>query len=416
MEGTFACPECGQDVRITGLAPGRRVLCSFCGQVLEVPFLPRATSDWKRKRFTRPRWFVWGCFGLGLLTLTAMTAGLTRFLGHRRNSQHAHAVQGLLVDSRAKEKSGKLGPALVDLDAALDLARQSPGVVIEGVAQAYEHRPELAKRDALVVLESLIATASTAFPLGQWLDLVARVERDRDLEPIVPRVREAFRNRVTEFIDAELAAISGTNLAEQATAAFDRCDRLAQLIEQLEPTPRADRRAQAFRQATRLVAARGVVTDVPRGEFVLGSQTTYENVMLPLVSKTLSSKGYLPYRPTSPWREAWQKAAFRFTLRVKERQEGNYLSSQNRMTRIEVDLNLDRRERQGWAAVWGTMPSARTQAPLPNLPAFLSGRAAASEERTAEFEKLLYNDARGRIDEKVSLALSLLPPCSPATP
>ncbi len=47
------------------------------------------------------------------------------------------------------------------------------------------------------------------------------------------------------------------------------------------------------------------------------------------------------------------------------------------------------------------MPTARSTVPLPKLPAYVSNRLAISPERSDEVEKLLYDDARGQIDEQV---------------
>jgi hypothetical protein len=52
--------------------------------------------------------------------------------------------------------------------------------------------------------------------------------------------------------------------------------------------------------------------------------------------------------------------------------------------------------------------------PLPKLPAYLSGRVAISQERSAEMEKLLYDDARLQIHDKVARALTNMPDCPAA--
>ena len=76
MDGSFACPECGSSVEVAGLAPGRQVRCGFCNRLLEVPYLPRAAeSAWKRRRFARPRWFVWACVALGLVSVASLGTG-----------------------------------------------------------------------------------------------------------------------------------------------------------------------------------------------------------------------------------------------------------------------------------------------------------------------------------------------------
>ena len=53
--------------------------------------------------------------------------------------------------------------------------------------------------------------------------------------------------------------------------------------------------------------------------------------------------------------------------------------------------------------IWQTSPTARSTVPLPKLPAYLSSRLAISPERSEEFERLLYDNARGQIDDKFRL-------------
>jgi hypothetical protein len=87
--------------------------------------------------------------------------------------------------------------------------------------------------------------------------------------------------------------------------------------------------------------------------------------------------------------------------------EGNYLSSENRLTRIEARLTLS----SGKQPVWKTTPTARSTVPLPKLSAYVASRVAASRERSEEFEKMLYADARAQIDDKFGFALSNMPAC-----
>ena len=91
------------------------------------------------------------------------------------------------------------------------------------------------------------------------------------------------------------------------------------------------------------------------------------------------------------------------------RWDANYLSSENRLTRIEARLSLTSRVK----SVWQTMPTALTTVPMPGLPAYLARSVAASPARREEFERLLYDNARGQIDGKFSQALSNMPPCCP---
>jgi hypothetical protein len=99
------------------------------------------------------------------------------------------------------------------------------------------------------------------------------------------------------------------------------------------------------------------------------------------------------------------------SLEVSEQQEGTYLASENRLTRIDARLKLFK---NGFE-IWNTTPSARTRVPLPNLPAYLSARVALSPVRIEEIEHLLREDARLQIIEKIMLALGHLPHSEPAT-
>ncbi len=178
--------------------------------------------------------------------------------------------------------------------------------------------------------------------------------------------------------------------------------------------PPASRPSTEVRRETealveRLVETHGVSLETPRGDFVHGSFETYRATLVPMLAKALEAKGYLPFRESSPWKSAWQKAMYHMRLEVSERREGNYLSTENRLTRIEARLSLTSSRK----LVWQTIPTARTTVPLPNLPVFLSSRLASRSERTDECEHLLYENARGQIDEKFGYALSNLPACCP---
>jgi hypothetical protein len=98
---------------------------------------------------------------------------------------------------------------------------------------------------------------------------------------------------------------------------------------------------------------------------------------------------------------------YHLRVEVSERREGNYLSTENRLTRIESHLKLT----AGPRIVWETMPSARSSVPLPGLPAYQVTRAELKRERSEELERLLYQDARGQIEAKFSQALGSMPAC-----
>jgi hypothetical protein len=96
-------------------------------------------------------------------------------------------------------------------------------------------------------------------------------------------------------------------------------------------------------------------------------------------------------------------------LEVSERYEGNYFSTENRLTRIGAQLTLSSPRGE----VWRVTPTARTTVPLPGLSAYHSRRLAVRRDRSEELERLLYEDARGQMDGRFGQALTNMPACCP---
>jgi hypothetical protein len=408
MDGSFACPECGSEVEVEGLAPGRQVRCGFCDRLLEVPYLPRApVATWKRRRFERAAWVRWAWMAVAVVAVTGVAIGGFRFFRRQYRSAREGSIKKLLDSSRDNEQAGRLDLALIDLDAALDLARRSGPSVHLPIEQAEKRRTDLARREAQSSLDSLVRHGPQSFPLGEWLNLLARARKDPDLRALAPAFEEEFRGVVQRQATFELGSARRSFDSGQVVASLQACDRIARLLPHLPPGIGAEVRSETEALVERLVATHGVALETQRGDFVLGSFETYRATLTPLLVKALEAKGYLPYRESSPWRSAWQKAMYHMRLEVSERREGNYLSTENRLTRIEARLTLSTSRK----LVWQTIPTARTIVPLPNLPVYLSSRLAAQPERSQECERLLYENARGQIDEKFGYALSNMPAC-----
>jgi len=408
MEGSFACPECGTSVELAGLAPGRQVRCPFCHRLLEVPYLPRAGDDhWKRRRFRRPTWVVWAWAVLGIAGAIILSAGALVVLKRHRHSSLERSIHQLLESSRRHESAGRLTEALLDLDAALEMACKADAPVVGSVGEHRHRREDLAKRDARSVVDRLNHAASRPFPLGDWLNLLTRADKDPDLKGMVPEIRDQFQSSLERSIVAELASARKLMEAGQIVAALGACDQSATLIKHLTPSASARLRRDAEDLVSQLVIWHGVSIELPEGEFTFGSQSAYVKEFLPILVQALEAKGYLPYRESSPWKALWDRAQYRVHLRVVEQLEGDYLSSANRLTRIVAHLTLSSRGQ----VKWQTSPTARSTVPLPKLSALLAGRVASSDHRSEEFERMLYADARGHIDEKVGFALSNMPPC-----
>ena len=160
MEGSFACPECGTPVEIHGLAPGRQVRCNFCNRLLEVPYLPRAAdSPWRRRRFNRPRWLPWVWAAVVVLFGAIIIAGGAIFFSQQWHSSEDRSISHLVESSRQQEANGAFGPALVDLDAAIDVARRAGPRYIPRLEVWRKARAALAQRDVKSVIDRLRSDA-----------------------------------------------------------------------------------------------------------------------------------------------------------------------------------------------------------------------------------------------------------------
>jgi hypothetical protein len=410
MRGSFACPECGGIVKLRGLAPGRQVRCRFCQQLLEIPFLPRVpAASGKRRGSGWPKWVVWAWSAVGLALAVILVWGSLRYWRKHQQSVLETSIHKLIESSHAQEHAGHLNEALIDLDAMLELAQKASESHREMWEAQRKRRQDLARREVEETLDRLVRHGPSSFPLGNWLNLIARSEHDLDLESLKPRVVQRFRSVIGQYVDAELSSARRSFDSGQVVVALQSCDRIATLLVHLDPDRQQARRHETEELVTRLLARRGVVVEPTHGDFVFGSESSYTSSLVPVAVKALEAKAYLPYRARSPWADLWKHAMYRLEIHVSEHQEGFYPSSQSRLTLIRVHLVLTAHGVQKWQ----TFPGARARVPLPNLPTYQSGGLAFQSERSEEFERLLYKDALGQADEKVGLALTNLPACPP---
>jgi hypothetical protein len=106
--------------------------------------------------------------------------------------------------------------------------------------------------------------------------------------------------------------------AGQVVRSLRSCDRIARLLEHLGPESQQAIRRQTEELVIQLLSTHGVVIEPPHGEFVFGSQSSYVSTLVPVLIKALESKGYLPYRESSPWRALWSHAHYHLRLDVSE--------------------------------------------------------------------------------------------------
>jgi len=411
IDDIFNCPECGTAVAITGLAPGRQVRCGFCDRLLEIPYLPRVLkTDWRRRRFGRPRWVAWAWGAIGLAVVVVLTASIVRFLERRERANLERSIADLVTASEIAQSDGDLSKALIDLDAAIHLQAGSRDAEADRLQDLKQRRLELNQREAGASLDRLKHRDEAAFPIGDWLNLQARVDADKQLKALVPVVRKALRQSLGQRIDALIQQAEKASGSDNWAEAIQACESSSTLVSHL---PAADQPAIRKRLETivdGLIGSRGILVDATRTQQLATQGSRASPLKLPFIDRALTSKGYLPQPDSSAWRDHWTKSPYRIKLELSERFEGTYLGSQNRLTRVEGRIVLMWHDQP----FWETRPVAKAPVPLPNLSAYASGHLALHSQRSEEFEKLLRDRANSMIDDKLIFALRNMPACGQA--
>jgi len=342
------------------------------------------------------------------LFVAILTAGSARFVNRQLSSSKERSINSLIESSRQHQTNGAFGTGLIDLDAAIEMAHRAGPAYVARLDLWRKERAALARRDANSVVEGLLRAHSPEFPLGDWLNLIVRAKRDPDLATLRSPIDGQFQTALGRQVNEDLAAARQAADSGHVLSSLSLCERIAALLDHLAPTTKSRVRTDTRELVNRLVSTRGVTIAPPRGEFVFGSKN-YVAAMLPVLDNALQAKGFLPYRDSYHWRHEWTHALYHLSLDVSERLEGSYLSSPNRLTRIEARLSVTASGPSDWH--WRTNPTALSTVPLPNLPAYLSSRLAMSRERSDEMERLLYDNARAQIQDKFSHALNNMPVC-----
>jgi hypothetical protein len=81
MDGVFACPKCGYELKSKGLNAGRRVRCDWCESWVEVPFLPRVVPRHRRKRAMRWVYRAWA--GVAILAVILLPLSASKWMHAR---------------------------------------------------------------------------------------------------------------------------------------------------------------------------------------------------------------------------------------------------------------------------------------------------------------------------------------------
>jgi hypothetical protein len=413
MEGGFACPECGCQIRLAGLSPGRQVRCDWCRSWVEVPFIPRADQIKKMRRgrhSSRRRWPVWAWVAVTVLVAAIAVAGTRRVVRSQWQKAETEAVARLVEESREAEAAGRLGDALAALEGALTItARLKPPP--PGLDELRRARDRLARREVEAQLAELDAGACPGDPgraVGLALTLQARAQKDEALAGLDAAIAATLERLRLRWVEADAASAESADAHGQPGKALDLCQRQYTTADDLSPTPRKLWQSRATALARRVIARHGTILEPIRGQFTLGTPAAYAGLFDPTLTAALRREGYLP-RPSNPlWEDLWSTLApYRVSLEINESQEDTYLQSANQLSVIDGKLTLSRQGER----IWHEMPVARSQIPLPGLPAYLASRVSVGEHRSAEFERLLYENARENLLHQLGSNLRRLPPC-----
>ena len=422
MQGSFACPECGCEIRPTGLSPGRQVRCGWCDSLVEVPFFPRADqivrSRRARRRGRNPWWAwrswpVWARVAVTLLSAAVVVALAHRVVVSRWQSADETALAQMVETSTKAEKAGRLGDALMELQSVLARAERM-ATPPHGIDELRRRRDDLSLREAEAKLAALSGPIADPGPaVGQVLTLRARAMSDPALAGLETAIEAALERLRQTWAEADSVEAAKAFEAGRPDRAMELCERQHRTADELPAAPRHRLQDEAAALARRIIARYGTIVEPVKGQFTLGTPDSYTAQLRPIFLEGLRNHGYLP-RPAQPvWPDLWSEAApFRVVFEVVERQDESYLQSPNRISHLEGKMQMVR----DGATFWHDTPNARTQVPVPALPAYQASRVAVSAHRSPDFERLLYNNARAGLLERIGLSIRNLPPCPDCDP
>jgi hypothetical protein len=381
---------------------------------VEIPFIPRITDpSWHRLRFRRSRRFVLGWAAIALIVAALVVGGVSRLLSHRSRTARLETITRLTQSAARQSAAGAYGPALIDLDSAIELAG-SPDQLDSrlDLATLRRTRQETARRDAEKILGDLTRRDDFPQSAGEWLSLLARITRDSDLAAFQRTAEAAFQTQVIKSLESESRIATASLESREFESSLESCLRFDRMLKYLPPDVRERWRSRLESIAAALVQVVGVVVTESHGELLEGSKhRSYMPELNRTATKALRNQGYVPPPREVPWRSLWSQAPYRLNLEVVERREGNYHATQNRLARIEVHLTLSARH----SPIWSATSIARSRVPLVEVPSSISKRLAISRERINAFEDLLYADAESLIGAHLAATVQDLPRC-PITP
>jgi hypothetical protein len=392
MAGVFACPECGRELALEGLSPGREILCDECSTWVEVPFLPRA-SGWKQRRHAPYQSPWWKSKLLRVAILFVVVAGMglvaSRVIGGRVRSGKERVLAELLASADKAEAAKRYDTALIELEAALSQTRTMDLGAYEKLEALRERRDRVSRLEAEARL-ARIDSLAPAQAVGESKIIDDRARHDPALAPLAATIKARLESSRRRQVEADLEIATQAYEAGKDAQAFEVAERLHDRAGAL---PRSD--AERFQKEARslleaAVARSGVALPLVGGRFVAGSAEAYTAILERHQVETARARGFLPQPRRSPWAMLWdEKAPFRMTVQIAETQDQFYLESKNRTTQVDGTFELLHEGR----VVWKTRVVTRTRTFLPDLTAYHGGRVATGDKRNPETERRLHDDA-----------------------
>ena len=412
MEGVFACPDCGLEIQVRGLSPGRETRCEWCSARVEVPFIPRAEQIKRLRSRGRhgwrfwPRW-VW-CV-ISLLCVMIVAAGLNRWIQARWKSDASDSLAKLIATSEQAEKAGRLDDALVHLEGALSLLRTGTSpLASEKLSELKTRRDALARRDFLKGLEELRKPPrdplSNFDPMvGRGLNLLARARSDIALNDLEDQVTVELDRLRRLWGEADATRAEASLKAGEFAKAAEYCEHQYTIADQIPAADRLPQQAMASNRVESIIRSRGLIVEFAPSSFTFGSEKNYANAVFPALNATMIQSGYYP---KTVFEKLWRKGVpFRLVIAIKERQDGAYYQSANRLSYLQSQLEFLRGDQR----VMLQSAAAQSAVPLPGLSNFMANRAALGTRRSEEFERLLYENARSSLIERLGLSFKSLP-------
>ncbi|CAN5871400.1 hypothetical protein BH23PLA1_BH23PLA1_11240 [soil metagenome] len=321
------------------------------------------------------------------------------------------ALTAALDEADEAERLGWIDQAYGAVESAVLLAAarriEPPG----GLPALLHRRAELSRRDLEARLETLEAL-DPDLALGEALTLRERARRDPAPPALIDRVEAALIKARDRWLSADRSQLRTLLEEGRHAEALTAAERMLRRSEAL-PTGIEDRaRDEIWALAMEVVDRAAVAIPPIEPDAPLLFDRCYDEDLRPQLVEVLKRAGYLIRPTSSPFLGLWDKAPYRLTIDViKERWGPGYLQSAHRSTQIEIGVSL--RHRDDPEPVWRDYIAARTRS-SPRAPeATQAIRLGLGVRRNPTIERLLYDDARDDLLEKLLTKLRSLPSCQP---